>query len=95
MRYWHPFTNETIKQIIEWNAEKIILLPLYPQFSTTTTGSSINELKRVKSKIGLNIPISIICCYPNEENFIRAHVELVQESILKVKNKNYKIEKVS
>ncbi|MDC0073531.1 ferrochelatase [Alphaproteobacteria bacterium] len=91
MRYWHPFTTETMKQILDWNAEKIILLPLYPQFSTTTTGSSITELNRVKSKIGFDIPTTVICCYPDEENFINAHVELIRESIVKLKNKQYKI----
>ena len=91
MRYWHPFTNETMKQIVDWNAEKIILLPLYPQFSTTTTGSSISELNRIKSKIGLDIPITLICCYPDEKYFIQAHVELIKEAIVKLKNNQYKI----
>src|SRR5260221_4758541 len=41
MRYWHPFTLETISAVKAWQPDEIVLLPLYPQFSTTTTGSSL------------------------------------------------------
>lgn len=43
MRYWHPLTHETVKTVSAGNYEKIILLPLYPHFSSSTTGSSVNE----------------------------------------------------
>ncbi len=43
MRYWHPLTNVTVENIESKNYEKIILLPLYPHYSITTTGSSFNE----------------------------------------------------
>lgn len=46
MRYWHPLTNETVTNIESKNYEKIILLPLYPHYSITTTGSSFNEWNR-------------------------------------------------
>lgn len=46
MRYWHPFTEEALEELFKENIEKIILLPLYPQYSRTTTGSSFNEFDR-------------------------------------------------
>ncbi|HSR16612.1 MAG TPA: ferrochelatase, partial [Ignavibacteriaceae bacterium] len=42
-RYWKPLTEETVKQIEKNDYEKIILLPLYPHYSISTTGSSFNE----------------------------------------------------
>ncbi|HEX3742953.1 MAG TPA: ferrochelatase [Bryobacteraceae bacterium] len=46
MRYWHPFTQEAIARLEEYRPEELVLLPLYPQYSKTTTGSSLNEWKR-------------------------------------------------
>ncbi len=46
MRYWHPFTAEAIAELAEFAPDEVVLLPLYPQYSKTTTGSSINEWNR-------------------------------------------------
>jgi len=46
MRYWHPFTSEAIEQLRAAECGEVVLLPLYPQYSSTTTGSSLNEWKR-------------------------------------------------
>src|ERR1022692_745177 len=46
MRYWHPFTAEAIRELEAHAPEEVVLLPLYPQYSRTTTGSSLNEWKR-------------------------------------------------
>ncbi|MBI3447276.1 MAG: ferrochelatase, partial [Magnetospirillum sp.] len=62
MRYWHPFTAEAVTAIKEWGADEIVLLPLYPQFSTTTTGSSLKEWQRQAKSLGLNAPVRTICC---------------------------------
>jgi ferrochelatase len=43
MRCWHPRASDVIKKVREYNPEEIILLPLYPQYSASTSGSSINE----------------------------------------------------
>jgi ferrochelatase len=47
MRYWHPFTAEAIEQLREGECDEVVLLPLYPQYSSTTTGSSLNEWRRL------------------------------------------------
>lgn len=46
MRYWHPFTEEAIAQLQDAEVDQVVLLPLYPQYSSTTTGSSLNEWRR-------------------------------------------------
>jgi ferrochelatase len=46
MRYWHPFTTEAIAALERSHCDEIVLLPLYPQYSSTTTGSSLNEWTR-------------------------------------------------
>ncbi|MGB7585396.1 MAG: ferrochelatase [Terriglobales bacterium] len=46
MRYWHPFTAEAIEQVRAAGCDEVVLLPLYPQYSSTTTGSSLNEWQR-------------------------------------------------
>ena len=43
MRYWHPFAAQTVREVRDWNPDEIVLLPLYPQYSTTTTGSSLTD----------------------------------------------------
>lgn len=51
MRYWHPFTSEAVEQLRAAKVDEVVLLPLYPQYSTTTTGSSLNEWqKRASTK---------------------------------------------
>ena len=73
MRYANPRAAEVVKQIKQYAPEKIILLPLYPQFSTTTTESSETEWNLAAK--GLHIPTETICCYPIEAGFIAAIVE--------------------
>jgi ferrochelatase len=46
MRYWHPFTSEAVAQLRDFAYDDLVMLPLYPQYSFATTGSSLNEWKR-------------------------------------------------
>jgi len=73
MRYWHPLTRETAKAVREWTPDDTVLLPLYPQYSSTTTGSSLGEWARAYSG-----PTRTICCYPFNEDFIAAHAERIE-----------------
>ncbi|MEY4707388.1 MAG: hypothetical protein RJB58_1111 [Pseudomonadota bacterium] len=72
MRYWHPFSDGAAQAIKGFNPDKIVLLPLYPQYSTTTTGSSLKDWARSAKKAGVTAPTSRICCYPSESGFIAA-----------------------
>jgi ferrochelatase len=73
MRCWHPRAKEVIKNVQLFGPDEIVLLPLYPQYSAATSGSSIKEWKDVCKKNNYNIKTSTICCYPTDQNFINAH----------------------
>lgn len=81
MRYWHPFTSKSVEDVQKFNPDKIILLPLYPQFSTTTTGSSLEEWDVWTKKLNLKKPTVTLCCYPDNHNFVKAHGDLILERL--------------
>ncbi|MDX1974646.1 MAG: ferrochelatase [Rickettsiales bacterium] len=83
MRYWHPMSQTVAKNIKQYQPDHIILLPLYPQFSTTTTASSFADWQQAAEAIGLDVPTTRICCYPTERSFIAAHVKLIKDSYWK------------
>lgn len=76
MRYWHPRTSETVLSVAQWAPDQIVLLPLYPQFSTTTTASSFLEWKREVKTAGLDVPTFSVDSYPENDGLIRSFVEL-------------------
>ena len=94
MRYWKPFVNETVKKIMKWQPDEVILLPLYPQFSTTTSGSSLHSWKKEIDTKKYRVPTKIICCYPTEENFIKAHVNEIKKIFNKAKKQNINNKKI-
>jgi ferrochelatase len=73
MRYWHPFTAEAIDALNAFSPDHVVLLPLYPQFSTTTTGSSLNEWKR-RCQQRRHTPQHIVESYPEHPLYIEALV---------------------
>lgn len=79
MRYWNPLTELTAQEIAKKDYEKVILLPLYPQFSVTTTGSSFNEWKRVFPKLEITDYVNE---YYSNSKFIQAVSERIDESLL-------------
>ena len=72
MRYWHPFADRAARAIKQWDADEIVLLPLYPQFSSTTTASSLAAWDKAAKRAGLTAPTHAICCAPDEPGFIAA-----------------------
>jgi len=91
MRCWYPRATDVIKKVKEYNPAEIILLPLYPQYSASTSGSSINEWKVLCKKENYQIKTKTICCYPTEENFIESHTNLIKKTIKTLENKNFKL----
>ena len=79
MRYWDPMSTEVAERVKAWRPDHIILLPLYPQYSKTTTGSSFKDWEKAAKQVGLKVPTSKICCYPAEQDFIIAHAKLIKE----------------
>lgn len=83
MRYWHPFTQEAVRQMADDGVEEIIFLPLYPQFSYTTTGSSLNELKRCLAKEPRlrSTPLRMVNTYYDDPQFIQAVADTVRDAL--------------
>ncbi len=78
MRYWHPFSLEAARAVKAWGPDRIVLMPLYPQFSTTTTGSSLVAWRQAAAKVGLAADTTTLCCYPDEPGFVAATASLVR-----------------
>lgn len=72
MRYWHPRAEAQVKAVKAWAPDRVLLLPLYPQYSTTTTASSVAEWQREAARVGLTAPTQTLCCYPANRGFVRA-----------------------
>ncbi|MBI5756316.1 MAG: ferrochelatase [Nitrospirae bacterium] len=78
MRYWHPFIEDVVKDIIDFQPQKIIVLPLYPHYSITTTGSSINEFNRAWSHHGdTHVEVKIVREWYDNPFYINALCETV------------------
>ncbi|MDE1986904.1 MAG: ferrochelatase [Alphaproteobacteria bacterium] len=85
MRCWKPFSDDAAREIAAWSPDHIMLLPLYPQFSTTTTGSSLADWNRASKAAGIVAPQSRVCCYPRAPGFIEALAALTREMMSKTR----------
>ena len=85
MRCWHPFSDEVARVVKAWGADAIVLLPLYPQFSTTTSASSFADWARAARDVGLIVPTARLCCYPKMEGFVAAVAELIHQTFTRAK----------
>ena len=83
MRCWKPFSDETAQAVAVWKPDRIALLPLYPQYSTTTTASSLKDWHGAAARAGLAAPEAKVCCYPDEPGFIAAEAALIREALAK------------
>lgn len=72
MRYWHPMTEEAVARVKRFAPDRIVLLPLYPQFSTSTTASSVAAWRSAARAAKLDAPTVSVCCYPTEAGFVAA-----------------------
>ena len=81
MRYGNPSINYKLNNLKEKGCENVIVLPLYPQYSAATSGSSIKEWHDECKKNDYNVNTSTICCYPTETNFINAHINEIKDKI--------------
>ena len=88
MRYWHPRAEQVAAEVKSFAPERLVLLPLYPQYSTTTTASSLADWYAAARQAGLSVPISAICCYPTQPGFIAALAEGISRSLDKAGSAN-------
>ena len=81
MRYWHPFTREAIEAVQRSGFDELVLLPLYPQYSSTTTGSSLNEWTHRCREAGLDLPTQTVQEFHTFQPYIDSVVERVNEGL--------------
>jgi ferrochelatase len=78
MRHWKPLSSEVIHEVKAYAPDEIVFIPLYPQFSTTTTGSAVTDWIKQLTKQQVDAPCKVLCCYPLEASFIKSHAELIR-----------------
>jgi protoporphyrin/coproporphyrin ferrochelatase len=78
MRYWHPFTSEAVAQLQAARCDEIVLLPLYPQYSSTTTGSSLNEWQRLFCG---DVPVHNVGAFYRHPMYLDAVIEKIEEAL--------------
>ncbi len=92
MRTTSPSTVDAAMAVAEWKPDRVVLLPLYPQFSTTTTASALKSWHTAAKRIDLHIPTSRVCCYPWDEGFVGAEVALVRAALeTRIPGVNYRL----
>ena len=77
MRYWNPLSDETARAVEAFAPDEMVLLPLYPQYSTTTTASSLKAWAEAYRGPGA---VHTVCCYPNAQGLVEAHAVHIRET---------------
>lgn len=72
MRYWHPRAESVAAQVQAFKPDRVILLPLYPQFSTTTTRSALQDWASACKAIGFEVDTKVLCCHPWAKGYVQA-----------------------
>lgn len=86
MRYWHPMTDAVISDVNRRGIERVVLLPLYPQYSKTTTGSSVNEWNRVLARRGSNrLQVDLVDEYCDHPLYVAALVRNITIALNRVR----------
>jgi ferrochelatase len=78
MRYWHPFTAAAVAHIERSGCDHLVLLPLYPQYSSTTTGSSLNEWQR---RFRGDLPVEVVSDFYRNQLYLDSLVEKIDQSL--------------
>ena len=81
MRCWHPLTGEVVGQVKRYSPDRVVLLPLYPQYSTTTSRSSLMEWRRESAKQHLPVYAQEICCFPFERGYVEALGDVLRRGL--------------
>jgi len=87
MRYWHPMTHTAVEQVKRFKPDRVVLLPLYPQHSGSTSGSSLRKWVETAAAKGLHTETLTVCCYPTEGGFISALAHLTLEGLQEARTK--------
>ena len=84
MRYWHPMSMEVVEKVRQWSPDRVLLAPLYPQFSSSTTASSLKQWYRYAEK-KIFCETKVLCCYPTEAGFVKGICRTMEENLKRQK----------
>jgi ferrochelatase len=79
MRHAAPDSLAAARMVRAWGPDRVLLLPLYPQYSTTTTGSSLRAWQHAAVRVGLMRPTTTLCCWPDDPAFIAGWSRAIAE----------------
>ncbi|RUM30449.1 MAG: ferrochelatase, partial [Aquifex sp.] len=87
MRYWKPYIKDALSQLLREGIREVILLPLYPQYSVTTTGSAFNEFERVKKTLNAgHIKVKKVEHFYDHPLYIKAWTNQIKQSVNNLKD---------
>ena len=72
MRYWHPYSEDSLEKLVNEGAQRVIALTLYPHYSKATTGSSLNRLRKAHKKNFSHIPLLEIPHWQDQPDYVQA-----------------------
>lgn len=81
MACWHPFSSEAIAAVNRDGVRRAVALPLFPQYSETTTGSSLKALRRAATASGTGVEIEAVRNYPVADGFVAAIADTIVAAI--------------
>eukprot|EP01025_Chloroclados_australasicus_P039311 TRINITY_DN4062_c0_g4_i1.p1 TRINITY_DN4062_c0_g4~~TRINITY_DN4062_c0_g4_i1.p1 ORF type:complete len:477 (-),score=39.53 TRINITY_DN4062_c0_g4_i1:265-1695(-) len=90
MRYWHPYTEEAVQNLKKDNVSKVVVLPLYPQFSVSTSGSSLRLLEQLfkEDPILASLEHTVIPSWYQRPGYVKAMADLIQQELVKFQNQD-------
>ncbi|MBW4643822.1 MAG: ferrochelatase [Goleter apudmare HA4340-LM2] len=83
MRYWHPYTEEAIAMLTQDNIQSLVILPLYPQFSISTSGSSFRLLEKLWQEDPKlqRLEYTVIPSWYKQPSYLQAMAELIAQEL--------------
>ncbi len=85
MRYWHPFAAEIIPEVKAFAPDRVLLLPLYPQYSTTTSGSSLTDWRNAAAKAGFVATTTTLCCWHSDRDFVASTAAILRDHLAELR----------
>ncbi|MBD1848891.1 ferrochelatase [Leptolyngbya sp. FACHB-711] len=88
MRYWHPFTEEAVARIKRDGIDRLVILPLYPQFSISTSGSSFRLLEQLWQEDPAlhGIDYTVIASWYKRSGYLKAMADLIAKELDQLEN---------
>jgi ferrochelatase len=90
MRCWKPSIDEAVDRILDDRIDRLVLLPLFPQYSVTTTGSCLKHFSDLDRRLGLSnrMKITTIQAWFDESLYLDLMTDLIREGLARFSKDN-------